>query len=74
MGNFSKKVMESRESAEDWLQAAESALMYVESVLMEAERDGAKSDSPEGARYIKISDTMANKMSSRIKRILDCEN
>ncbi len=71
MGNFSKKVMESREYAEDWIQAAEAALTHVESALMMADRDGAKTDSPEGVRYIKISDTMANELSSGIRMVLD---
>jgi hypothetical protein len=39
-------------------------------ILKTARREGAEKDEPEGARYIQISDTLANLMSLKIADIL----
>ncbi len=70
MRNFSKKVMESREYAEDWLQAAESVLMCVRSILAESDKRWGKSEPTEGTGYTRVPETLANKLFSKIN-ILD---
>lgn len=47
------------------------ALESIYLILHEAPRIGADKDEPEGARYIQISDTLANKMLKTIEAYVD---
>jgi hypothetical protein len=40
-------------------------------ILKNAHRHGAEKDEPEGARYIVISDTLANRLVKELKEYLD---
>lgn len=52
-------------------QRVSGAAEVVAQVLLEADRLGADEDRPEGARYIQISDTLANQLA---KRLLEAAN
>lgn len=49
----------------------EMALREVCAIFDQADRDGANEDTPEGVRYIQISDTLANRISSKLKELLN---
>jgi hypothetical protein len=49
----------------------EMALKEVCALFDQADREGADKDVPEGVRYINVSDTLANQISSKLKELLN---
>lgn len=52
----------------------ESALREVATLLKTAPRSGADIDSPEGSRYVVLSDTLANQITAQLEEILRLTN